>query len=91
MVGSEGYTYLNMPEPVWDFFKDYLGDFRLINEQYLIDLASQDKPIILETPFADIPKGSTAFWEVKTMLKTLKYTYEAKKGPSNYDLLIPPK
>ena len=28
MVGSEGYTFLNMPESIYEFFEDYPGDFR---------------------------------------------------------------
>lgn len=92
MVGSEGYTYLNMPEVIYEtFFKNYPGDFRLINEQYLADLVSQNKSFILETPFSEIPAGSSAYWEVETVIKNFDYIYKPEGGPSNYDILLPSK
>jgi hypothetical protein len=94
VVGSEGYTYLDMPEPVYEFFKKYPGDFRLINEQYLVDLARQDKPIILETPYSVIEEAKTtsAYWEIFKFLEPeYGYSLQAEPGPSGYDLLVPPK
>ncbi len=96
MVGSEGYTYLDMPSSLYEgLFKDYPGDFRLVNKQYLIDLASQDKPIILETPYLDLTlnyRKSSAYWEVQTLMDSDKfgYTLQEEPGPNGYDMLIPP-
>ena len=94
VVGSEGYTYLDMPEPVYEFFKKYPGDFRLINEQYLVDLARQDKPIILETAYSSLSvdplRESTAWWEVQTLINKYGYTLQEEVGPNGYDVLIPP-
>ena len=95
MVGSEGYTYLDMPEGIYEpFFRNYPGDFRLVNEQYLVDIASQKKPIILETPYSVIEKNTTssAYWEIfKKLEPDFDYSLQEDTGPHGYDLLIPPK
>ncbi len=91
--GSEGYTYLNMPEAVYKFFEKYPGDFRLINGQFLGDLTSQSQPIILQTSFSDLalkyPKSS-AYWEVQQLIEKYDYILQSGSGPEGYDLLIPP-
>ena len=94
MVGSEGYTYLDMPEVLYtEVFRKYPGDFRLINKQYLADIASQNKPIVLETSYSVIESSKTtgAYWEVFKVLETEYNYYLAEDvGPSGYELLLPP-
>ena len=94
MKGSEGYTYLNMPEAVYEFFEKYPGDFRLINGQFLGEIASQSQPIILQTPWSTLQHLDTtsAYWEVIQLLGD-DYNYSLITGgaPDGYDLLVPPK
>ena len=70
----------------------YNGDFRLINKQYLADIASQNKPIVLETSYSVIESSKTtgAYWEVFKVLETEYNYYLAEDvGPSGYELLLP--
>jgi hypothetical protein len=93
MVGSEGYTYLDMPESIYQsFFKDFPGDFRLVNKQFLINnLVEQDKPIVLETPWDTLKNlnGTSAFWEVDQLLADYNYSLKMGEGPNGYDVLVP--
>lgn len=94
LIGSKGYTYLDMPSIFYEnIFKKYPGDFRLINQQYLAELAGQNKPIILETPYTKIELKETtgAYWEVFEILgPKYKYQLHEDAGPFGFDLLIPP-
>ncbi len=108
--GGKGYTlladkadlmYLNMPRALYEFYKDYPIDFKLINKQYIIDLAEQGKPVVLSVDYLTIQKWGerpaderpTTYWEVIAILQDiyhytldrLPYSFEGK----NYDLLIP--
>ncbi len=89
-------TYLNMPEVLYEnFYKNYPADFRfVINKQFLDNIAKQNKPVILETPYKVLEgkPDSGAYWEVFTILENeYKYSLQTEPGPIGYNLLIPPK
>jgi hypothetical protein len=110
--GGKGYTmladkadltYLNMPKVLYDFYKDYPADFKLINKQYVINLAEQGKPVILSIDYLTIQKWGerpvderpTTYWEVFEILEDI-YHYTLDRSPysfegKNYNVLIPPK
>ncbi len=93
MKGSEGYTYLDMPEPVWDFFRDYPGDFRLINQQMLDNFIATKKLSVLETPVDEIrslPYTPAVIWEIEYLIRK-GYKLVRGGGPGGMDVLLPPK
>ncbi len=94
MKGSEGYTYLDMPEVMFQsFFKDYPGDFRLINQQMLDNFIATKKLSVLETPVDEIrslPYTPAVIWEIEYLIRK-GYKLVRGGGPGGMDVLLPPK
>jgi hypothetical protein len=84
-----------MPGPIYEaVFKNFPGDFRLINQQFLLELVAQKRPLIMETPLLEIQlkyPESSAYWEIQTLTsKPIGYIPEIGVGPNGYDILTPP-
>jgi len=88
---------------LYDFYENYPADFKLVNEQFVVELAEQDKPIVLSIDLETIKDMSklspeerpTTYWEVFEILKA-KYGYDLGSESYNfeghyYDALMPPK
>jgi hypothetical protein len=77
--GGQGYTalaerlkatYLNMPDYLWNAFKNFPGDFWRVNQQFLQNAIDMGKTFILETPFAEAMQNTSSnlYWEIQYLL-----------------------
>ena len=78
-------TYLNMPSDLWQKFGQFPGDFRLINQQFLVN--NMGKTFILSTPWKVALQDQTTnlWWEVQFLLQH-GYTLVTEDG---IDKLVP--
>ncbi|MBK7448202.1 MAG: hypothetical protein IPJ47_01770 [Anaerolineales bacterium] len=91
-----------MPNALYDYYKNYPADFKLVNEQFVVELAKQGKPIVLSIDLETIAKMGeissekrpTTYWEVFELLipnydyvrSSNLYLFEGRY----YDVLVPP-
>ncbi len=64
-------TYLNMPDYLWKEYRNFPGDFRLINQQFLINQMKAGKEFILSTPYnvAKLNQANDLWWEIQFLLR----------------------
>ncbi|MFN8380656.1 MAG: hypothetical protein U0V02_01880 [Anaerolineales bacterium] len=103
LAGEDGLTFLNMPNVLFDYYKNYPADFKLVNEQFVVELAEQGKPVVLSVnlkaiqEMGKLPENErpTTYWEVFKILKS-RYSYELSTEKyffegNFYDVIVPPK